>query len=115
MPLIKLHVTVPVTDERRAALLKTASRVLCEATGKPEKYSMAFLENGTATMAGQVVPAAFVDVRGIGGFNKDVNARLSREICALLQKELKIEPVNVYLNFTDVAAQNWGWNSTTFG
>ena len=115
MPLIKLQVSVPVPDERRPALLKAASRILSDVSGKPEKYVMVMLDQGSACMAGKPVPSAFADVRGIGGFNKDVNTTLSRQICDLLEKELKIEPANVYLNFTDVAAQNWGWNSGTFG
>ena len=116
MPLIKMLVTVPVPEARRAALVKSASEILCGATGKPEKYAMAMLEQGIAAcMAGKPAAAAFVDVRSIGSLNKDVNAKISRQICDLLQKELKIDPLNVFLNFTDVPAQNWGWSGATFG
>jgi len=66
-------------------------------------------------MSGRTGAAAFVDVRSIGGLSGDVNARLSQQICQLLQTSLGISPDRVYLNFAGVSAANWGWNGETFG
>jgi phenylpyruvate tautomerase PptA (4-oxalocrotonate tautomerase family) len=115
MPLLKLQTSVIVTADKKDRLLLALSKTLAGTTGKPESYVMVTLEQGSFCMAGKVVPAAFADVRGIGGLNGNVNAQISKEVCDLLKKELGIEPGNIYLNFTDVPAQNWGFNGRTFG
>lgn len=116
MPLIKLQVATTIPDDKKNAILAGASKVVAEATGKPETYVMAMLEDdAVASLGGTVCPAAFADVRGIGGIGGSTNAAVSKGICDLLQQELGIEPDKVYLNFTDVPGQNWGWKGGTFG
>lgn len=115
MPLLKLETSVSVQENRRDYLLKSLSSLLAETTGKPEAYVMVTLGEIKASMGGRTVPAALADIRGIGGLSKPVNAKLSADICALLKKELNINPENVYLTFTEVPAQNWGWKGSTFG
>ena len=116
MPLIKLQIATTVPEDKKKIVLAAASRIVADATGKPETYVMAMVEDdAVASLGGTVCPAVFADVRGIGGLDGSVNAAISKEICALLLAELQIEPDKVYLTFTDVAAQNWGWNSGTFG
>jgi phenylpyruvate tautomerase len=66
-------------------------------------------------MAGKGGDAACVDVRSIGGLSKEVNQRLSQQVCQVLADSLGLPPGRVYLNFTDVEARNWGWNGSTFG
>ena len=116
MPLIKLQTVTPVPEEKQQALLASASRIVAKATGKPETYVMAILEPAAAaTMAGQAAPVAFVDVRGIGGVNATVNTAISKGVCDLLKEQMGVAPDQVYLNFTDVPAANWGWDGRTFG
>jgi len=115
MPLMKMQLSVVVPPEKKKALLAECSRILAEVTGKPERYVMITLETAEFLMAGAPGPAAFVDIRGIGGLTKSVNARLSQAVGDLLQREFSIDPARVYLNFFDVAAQNWGHNDKTFG
>ena len=77
MPLIKLQTSVAVPEQRREPLLTAASRLLSEATGKPETYVMAVLEPATATcMGGAMAPAAFVDLRGSQSFGVVANHRV---------------------------------------
>lgn len=115
MPLLKIQTAVNVPEARKSQLLADASRLVAEITGKPEKYVMVVLEAGDILMGGAAGAAAFLDVRGIGGLNKTVNGKLTKALCDLLKKELAIDPTRVYANFTDVAAQNWGCNGSTFG
>ena len=67
------------------------------------------------TMAGEVGPAAFLDVRSIGGLNQSVNRNLTKQVCALLEEKLGIPGDRVYVSFASSAAVDWGWNSSTFG
>lgn len=115
MPLIKIQTAVTVPPGKKQVLLSESSRLVAEITGKPEKYVMVTLEAGDFLMAGVAGPAAFLDVRGIGGLTKAINGKLTKALCDLLQRELAIEPSRVYVTFTDVPAQNWGCNGATFG
>jgi len=115
MPLLKIQTSPPVPEAKRADLLSAASRLLAETTGKPEKYVMVTLAPAEILMAGQAGPAAFLDVRGIGGLTPDVNRRVSDAFCRLLKDQLGIPAGRVYVTFTDVPATNWGWNGATFG
>lgn len=115
MPLLKLETTVALSDEKKEALLTSLSRLVAGAIGKPEQYVMALINPASLIMSGKPGEAAFVDVRSIGGLSNEVNRRLAQKICSLLKNSLGVPPDRVYLNFTDVAAGNWGWNGETFG
>ena len=115
MPLIKIDVSNTVSDEQCHRLLPALSAMLAEITGKPEKYVMATVSKIAPMMAGKPGPAAFADIRGIGGFTPAVNKKVSQTLCALLKENLQIPPDRVYMTFTDIPAANWGFNGGTFG
>ncbi|HZQ45710.1 MAG TPA: phenylpyruvate tautomerase MIF-related protein [Verrucomicrobiae bacterium] len=116
MPLLKLETTVVISEDKRKALLGSCSKMVAETIGKPEHYVMvSIVEHAAMLMSGRAGDAAFVDLRSIGGLTKDVNRKLSQQICKLLNDSLGIPPDRIYLNFADVDAANWGWNGSTFG
>lgn len=115
MPLIMLKTSVPIPVDKTDSILAAMSKLVAEATGKPESYIMATLEHVEGIMAEETSPLAFADVRGIGGLTSDVNNAVSSKLCALLKRELGIQPDRVYMNFTDVSASSWGWKGGTFG
>ena len=65
--------------------------------------------------AGKPGPAAFVDIRSIGGLGPKVNQALSERICRLLEEELHVPAARVYLNMRNVPADDWGHDGGTFG
>ena len=116
MPLIKIETSVACDKQQTIELAKQLSSIVAECMGKPETYVATVVEtDALVTFGGEVVPGAFVDVRGIGGFNKDVNTQLTIAICSCLNKLLDISSSHVYINFTDIAAVNWGCDNKTFG
>ena len=115
MPLLKLETSVALSDEKRTALLLSLSKTVAETIGKPEQYVMVTVNPAAMAMAGKAGDAAFVDLRSIGGLGGEVNGRLAQRICRLLTEALGVPANRIYLNFTDVDAGNWGWNSQTFG
>lgn len=115
MPLLRLETTVVLNDDKRKALLAALSKILAETTGKPEDYVMITVNQATMLMAGKPGDAAFVDIRGIGGLSGDVNRRLSQKLCRLVNESLGMPQNRIYLNFTEIAASNWGWQGNTFG
>ena len=110
MPLLKLETSIALTDEKCASLLSALSRIVGETLGKPEEYVMVTVNQTSILISGNPGDAAFVDIRSIGGLNAAVNRQLSQKICQLLNQSLALPQNRIYLNFTDVAAQNWGWN-----
>jgi len=115
MPLLKLETTVTLSDEKRKALLASLSKAVAGTIGKPEQYVMVVVSPAAMLMSGKPGEAALVDLRSIGGLSDSVNRQLAQKICNLLKDSLGVPPDRVYLNFTDVAAGNWGWNGNTFG
>jgi phenylpyruvate tautomerase len=115
MPLLKLETTVALSEDKRNDLLASLSKAVVRVTGKPEQYVMVTISQVAIVMAGKPDDAAFVDIRGIGGLGGDINRNLSQQICKLLAESVDIPAERVYLNFTDIDAGNWGWNSSTFG
>ena len=114
MPLIKIEIPSELTPEQKNSVITKASSIVARNTGKPEQYVMVTLSKADFAMAGKPAKAAFIDVRGIGGINSDNNGGITKDICDLLQSELNIAPENVYVTFTNVPAQNWGRNGSTF-
>lgn len=116
MPLIKVDATERLEDEEKRALCAKLSRICAETMGKPESYVMVALNEGAAILlGGQPGPAAFVDVRGIGGLSGGANRTLSEQICQVLTQVARIPSNRVYLNFASVDAVNWGHDGRTFG
>lgn len=115
MPLLKLETSVVLDDKKRKDLLANLSGIVADTLGKPEDYVMVTVNSSAILMSGKSGDAAFVDVRSIGGLSANVNRQLSQKICRLLDQSLGVPPARIYLNFTDVAAGNWGWDGKTFG
>ena len=116
MPFLRLDTTERLDDSAKRALCSALSRALSEVTGKPEQYVMVAVSDGLAMChQGAPGPTAFVEVRAIGGLSPDVNATLSKRLCATLSETLGVPGARVFLNFTSVEGSNWGHNGSVFG
>ncbi len=115
MPLLALKTSVCLSNQQRYDLLAPLSKIVAECIGKPERYVMVLVSEEAMMMAGVESPSAYVDIRSIGGLNREVNRKLSERVCGLLQERIDIPPDRVYLGFTNVSAENWGWNEGIFG
>jgi hypothetical protein len=115
MPLIRVETNQQLNPQAAADLCARLSRAVAEGIGKPEQYVQAIVSPAQAVCHGGAPgPAAFVDVRSIGGLGPKVNRKLSERICGLLA-EVGVAGERVYLNFTDVSAMAWGHDGSTFG
>jgi phenylpyruvate tautomerase len=115
MPYIRLETSAPADQGTRTNLLQALSREVAQGIGKPEQYVMACFEPMIMIMGGKDQPAAYVELKSIGGLTPDVINRLSKNICALLQDMLQVPPARVFLNFSEVPPTHWAWNGETFG
>jgi phenylpyruvate tautomerase len=115
MPLLELKTTVSLTEAKRDELLAALSKIVARDLGKPEQYVMVILESEPMLMSGLPGPAAFADIRSIGGLSPAVNQKLACDLSEILRNQAGIPLDRIYLNFTDVPAAAWGWNGCTFG
>jgi phenylpyruvate tautomerase PptA (4-oxalocrotonate tautomerase family) len=115
MPLLTLQTSARLSSQQRHDLLAPLSKIIAECIGKPERYVMVTVSEAAMLMGGAETPAAYADIRSIGGLNNAVNRKLSEGVCRVLQEQLGIPPDRVYLGFSNVSAENWGWDSGTFG
>ncbi len=115
MPLLKIETSAALSGETTEKVLAEASRIVARILQKPEQYMMVSLSPAAMLFSAQEGPAAFCDLRSIGVLSPERCATLSAELCAFLSTSLGVDPARVYLNFTEVEAERWGWNGTTFG
>ncbi len=114
MPYLKIQTNQAVDDKKQQTVLKRASASIAEALGKPEDYVMVSLEpSRNILFAGSCGPAAFLDLRAIG-LPAAKTADLSKLLCGLVGSELGVPKDRIFINFADVPAHLWGWNSETF-
>ncbi len=115
MPLVKISSSVELPANKRELFLAAVSSAVAEVTGKPERYMMVTCDTGSFLLDGKGGPAAYVDVRAIGGLTPPINGKLSARLCDLLLTWMTIPGERVYLTFTDLPATHWGHKGATFG
>jgi phenylpyruvate tautomerase PptA (4-oxalocrotonate tautomerase family) len=113
MPCLRIHTNRAIDDKASQVVLKKASRLVAQELSKPEEYVMVSLEPLSSMLfAGSAEPAAFMELRAIGLPAKKTSD-LSRVLCELVESELGIPKDRVFINFSDVPPELWGWNGET--
>ncbi len=108
-----LNITTNQTIEDKETLLKTVSKTVSQATGKPENYVMIIINSdANMSMGGSTAATAFLDYRALG-LPSDRTA-FSDALCSLVNEQLNIDGDRIYISMTDSERSNWGWNYTTF-
>ena len=93
-------------------LQKEISKMIADLTGKPENYVMTMLTSDSKmTFAGSDEPCCFVKVKSIGSLKPSL---MSKSLCELISSKTNIIADRIYIEFIDVKASNWGFNSSTF-
>jgi len=114
MPLLKIQSNQSVEPAAAEQLISTASRLVADQLGKPERYVMVALEPPIPmSFAGSTDPLAYLELKSIG-LPQDKTPALSKALCDLVQEQLGIDPGRVYIEFADAPRAMWGWNSGTF-
>jgi phenylpyruvate tautomerase PptA (4-oxalocrotonate tautomerase family) len=110
MPLMIIKTSVSVPENKKEALLTSATKVLVEAAGKKESHVMVLLEKVDASMGGKVGAVAFVEIRSLIGLTHAVNHDISERVCDLLEEMLGVPGDRIFMNFTSVPESAWGWD-----
>ena len=115
MPLLHLETSAVLSGAAQKTLMTALSKLVADTLGKPEAYVMVVVQPVALLLGGTDDPAAFIDLRSIGGLSNAINRRLSEQLCGLLRERLNLSPDRVYVHFQDVPPAQWGWNNSTFG
>ena len=111
MPLIEINTSSKSIFEIDL-LQKEISKMVADLTGKPENYVMTIIQSDTLmTFAGSDEPCCFIKLKSIGSLNP---SKMSKSLCDLIASKTNISTNRIYIEFVDVKAKNWGFNSSTF-
>lgn len=114
MPLIQVTSNLALTDAEKSNCLQTLSKAVSELLEKSEDYVMTSWTSAKMTMAGNESPALFLDLSSIR-LPDDAAQRLTPELCERIRLTTEIQADRIYIRFTNVAPDSWGWNGKTFG
>ena len=113
MPFIQINTSSNSDVENVDLLQKDISKMVSDLTGKPENYVMTMVQRNTKmTFAGSDEPCCFINVKSIGSLTP---SSMSKSLCELIASKTNINKDRIYIEFIDVKASNWGFNSSTFG
>ena len=112
MPLIQIN-TSSKSIVDNDSLQREISEIVADLTGKPESYVMTMIHSDSnMTFAGSDDPCCFIKLKSIGSLKP---ALMSKSLCDLIASKTNIQTNRIYIEFIDVKASNWGFNSSTFG
>ena len=112
MPFIQINTSSKSLVENDL-LQKEISRMVAELTGKAESYVMTMIQsNSKMTFAGSDEPCCFIKLKSIGSLNP---SSMGESLCKFIASKTNIKTNRIYIEFIDIKASNWGFNSSTFG
>ena len=117
MPLLNIHTSadVPSDSPKAMALLKDLSSRLAQHLKKPEAYVMTCLSPRTnMTFGGTTEPACFVEIKNIGALSPELTAKMSRDVCTVLEAALAVPADRIYIEFCESKPHLWGHDGATF-
>jgi len=114
MPFLRIQTNRPLPEAKARSLAASASALVAEQLGKPERYVMTSVESNTAMQfAGTDEPLAYLELKSIG-LPESITAGVSETLCQLVSSETGTDPARIYIEFTDAPRKMWGWNNGTF-
>lgn len=115
MPLIKLQMSPAFSEVIKNELCLKLSKICAECLSKPEAVVASLVEDDAIiAFGGEMQSGAYVEVKSIGGLNNEVNTAMSKAICECIEEATEIPGARIYINFSDIPRDSWGWQSKTF-
>lgn len=115
MPYLKLDTNLKLDAKTTQDLLGKCSSRISSVLGKSENYIMIHINSDQSMMfAGSPEPLAYLELKSIGLQYNQAQA-LSALLCEFIAEELNIHANRIYIEFTDIPREMWGWDGRTFG
>ena len=113
MPCIHVTSNLSLSDAEKNNALQTLSKAVAELMDKPERVVMTSWTSAKMSMAGTADHTAFIELRAIR-LSEDAIEMLSKELCERLSLTVDIRADRIFINFTDIAPNHWGFDGKTF-
>lgn len=116
MPYIDSSVSCKLTCEKKEKLKSKLGKAIEILEGKSEELLfIRFKDSESLYFQGKELEnGAVIEIKMIGCKSKYEKEALTKKICGIYNKYLNIDPKNIYIIFTEVASENWGWNCELF-
>jgi len=117
MPFVNFMLSPTISEEAAARVKKRTAELIQEHAGKDEGWLFVRLEGDQLLFfKGQKLGAGgVVEVKLVGSLEPDQKRHIVKDLSALLSQELGIGAASIYVIFTEVRGEDWGWNNGTFG
>jgi phenylpyruvate tautomerase PptA (4-oxalocrotonate tautomerase family) len=114
MPYFSIETNQTIAPSSQRDLMKKTSAFIAEMLAKPESYVMINIKSELLlSFAGTDDPVAFVRLKSIG-LPKENCTEYSEKICGFVERELKVPPNRVFIDFKNLERDMFGWNGKTF-
>jgi phenylpyruvate tautomerase PptA (4-oxalocrotonate tautomerase family) len=116
MPWVNVIFGKTVSREEQEQIKSEIARILRDVLGKEEQgLSVTFFTADGFYRAGEgSSDAAVIEVRYIGQFPLAKKQEITRRLCDLLVKLLKLAPLKIIVLFSEFASENWGRKAGDF-
>ena len=114
MPYFSIDTNQSIDRDAGKQLSRKTSAFIAELLGKLESYVMISIQPDTPLFfGGSDEPAAYVRLKAIG-LPTDRCPELSAKICHLVEQEIGVPQDRIFIDFTDLERNMFGWNGKTF-
>ena len=117
MPLIIIKSSASnISTDTKQQIHEQTVDVLTTILQKSSDYVMSILEldHEMSFARNSQLPTAYIEVKNVGTLVPESTLLLSRELTAIISKNLEIAPDRVYIEFQQSDRHLWGWNGRTF-
>lgn len=115
MPCIQIKTNVKVSEETAKVLKSHLGKDIAYLPEKTENWLMITLEDECRMwFRGESDhPMAIIEVKVFGQqIDSAASEKMTQAVCELFQKQLGIEPKDLYIRY--LASADWGWNNANF-
>ena len=117
MPFVNYMLSSRITGETAVRVKKQTAELIQRHAGKEERWLLVRCagEQLLYFKGSRVQNGGVVEVKLVGTLKAESKREIVRGITALLATELGTPADSLYVIFTEVKGEDWGWNNDTFG
>jgi phenylpyruvate tautomerase PptA (4-oxalocrotonate tautomerase family) len=117
MPFVNYMLSSKITEEMAGRLKARTADLIRKHAGKDEQWLFVRCagEQLLYFRGSRVESGGVVEVKFVGTLKAAGKQEIVKGITAVLAKELGTKPDSLYVIFTEVKGEDWGWNNDTFG
>jgi len=114
MPYIETKLSIKLDENQKNVLQQKLTEAASNALSKPKAYIMVNIEDDKSLYMAEkkLDRGAYISIKLFGSTVKSICQGLTKNICDILNNDLKIDASNVYVTYHPV--DFWGWSGSMF-